>query len=611
MALLILATGIDLLISPKQTKPKLNIIDVLLLAFYIFILIRAATTPYMPILQNTHFIYYTLLTVFYFIIKQLLSKEFKFQIPSLWINFKNIVLFIIILTGLGQAIWGLLQLANKLSSFNPDFKITGTFFNPAPYALFLAIIFPLALGTFFYSNVSDKDAGKFCVTRCSSLIQLFYKREPRKILVDATSGITLWNIILKYTAFLTVVAILLVLPGTLIRASWVATMAGSIVVLNYKYKLIEKLKQLLFNKIRIVVAILMAIVVVTSLGVGLYYLKKSSSIGKLLIFKVTLSKIIERPIFGHGVGRFTAEYNNWQAAYFREHLIEMDGIKGRSADNTYYAFNEYLEITAELGLLGLSLFLTVISMVFLNVQNNNKITNPLFGSLISLLVCAAFSFPFYSLPTQILLFILLALLSSLSSHTRVCSFFFTNILSRHSMLPFRIAVVSVICAIYLSFYSFRQFEGYYKWDEADKLYGTKSYTESCCSFFEVYNQMKYDGEFLQSYGKACYMKRDYISGLEILTKAKYLASDDFLYTTLGDLNKAIGSFKEAEQAYYNAFYMVPNKFYPLYLLAKLYDENGQVEKANQIAHIIIKKKPKVSSAAVDQMQMEMYKMISK
>jgi tetratricopeptide (TPR) repeat protein len=56
-----------------------------------------------------------------------------------------------------------------------------------------------------------------------------------------------------------------------------------------------------------------------------------------------------------------------------------------------------------------------------------------------------------------------------------------------------------------------------------------------------------------------------------------------LYTTSGDTYKALKRYSEAEEAYQHASIMVPHKLYPLYLLAMLYDETGQREKAVAVA----------------------------
>src|SRR5450759_2866575 len=69
MSLLILVFSIDLLIRRKIISFSLNIIDIALLTFYTYFFIRAAFTPYTPLLENTRFLNYTLLIIFYFIVK--------------------------------------------------------------------------------------------------------------------------------------------------------------------------------------------------------------------------------------------------------------------------------------------------------------------------------------------------------------------------------------------------------------------------------------------------------------------------------------------------------------------------------------------------------------
>ena len=84
-----------------------------------------------------------------------------------------------------------------------------------------------------------------------------------------------------------------------------------------------------------------------------------------------------------------------------------------------------------------------------------------------------------------------------------------------------------------------------------------------------------------------------------------------LYTCLGNNYKALGKHTEAEQAYLHAFNMPPSRFYPLYLLAKLYNETGQKEKAVAMANKVMGKEVKIKSTAVEEIQEEMRKIIEK
>ena len=65
----------------------------------------------------------------------------------------------------------------------------------------------------------------------------------------------------------------------------------------------------------------------------------------------------------------------------------------------------------------------------------------------------------------------------------------------------------------------------------------------------------------------------------------------------------------AELAYFHAANMIPHKFYPKYLLAKLYEVSGNVEQAKEMALIILEKEIKVQSPAVQEMKQEMEKLL--
>ena len=109
-----------------------------------------------------------------------------------------------IFTGCVEAIWGLGQLYGLLPSFNSSFKITGSFYNPGPYSGYLAIVFPMA----FYFLLND-------------FPKIFGNQGDKNTIVR-------FRWILSLLAFSLIVVIL---PAGMSRASWVAVIGGSIVVL--------------------------------------------------------------------------------------------------------------------------------------------------------------------------------------------------------------------------------------------------------------------------------------------------------------------------------------------------------------------------------------------
>lgn len=60
---------------------------------------------------------------------------------------------------------------------------------------------------------------------------------------------------------------------------------------------------------------------------------------------------------------------------------------------------------------------------------------------------------------------------------------------------------------------------------------------------------------------------------------------------------------------WRAYYTCPNRVYPLYLLTKLEGERGDTTMMNYYGRILLEKRPKVSSLAVDEMKFEIRKML--
>ncbi|MCX6327683.1 MAG: hypothetical protein NT144_13685 [Bacteroidia bacterium] len=238
------------------------------------------------------------------------------------------------------------------------------------------------------------------------------------------------------------------------------------------------------------------------------------------------------------------------------------------------------------------------------------IINSCIPSLISLLVMAMISFPFYTLPTLIVFFFLAAIISS---HVKAGIFHVKEKIYFNFPRLYRLVVFLIIVpfAALLIMFTRQQYKAYYTYDEAVMLYQTGSYEEACKSFSEVYIPIQYTGSYLQYYGKALSLKEEYPRSIEMLERAAHFTSDEILYTTLGDTYKALKRYSEAEEAYQYASFMVPHKLYPLYLLAMLYDETGQREKAIAVAGRVLNKEIKVESEATKEIKNAMEAIIRK
>ncbi|MFW6275278.1 MAG: hypothetical protein ACOC2M_01435 [bacterium] len=179
------------------------------------------------------------------------------------------------------------------------------------------------------------------------------------------------------------------------------------------------------------------------------------------------------------------------------------------------------------------------------------------------------------------------------------------------LIAFKAPVVAV--ALLLAGYYLLQTpqlkKAYWLWDEANALYRINAYNAAAESFAEAYPVLQHNGLFLQQYAKNQAMQNRHKEALILLQEAGIYYKDEFSFIALGDACKALNQPRQAEIHYQQAANMAPHKFYPLYLLANLYNETGQKEKARAFARQLLDKEVKVASKAIEEIKEEMEEVI--
>jgi tetratricopeptide (TPR) repeat protein len=113
-----------------------------------------------------------------------------------------------------------------------------------------------------------------------------------------------------------------------------------------------------------------------------------------------------------------------------------------------------------------------------------------------------------------------------------------------------------------------------------------------------------------NYGKALSIYKQDEKAVNILLEAKKYLNTTIIETALGDAYRNLKQYDKAETAYKHAANMIPIRFYPLYLLAKLYEESEQKEKAIAMAKKILEKEVKIPSTAIKEIKQEMKNIIT-
>jgi len=580
------------------------------------------------------------------------------------INLKNIVylLIAVVISGTIQAIYGNLQLWGYFMSNHSLFKMTGSFFNPGPFAGYLAAVFPVSLGFYLFNiQLSFPNQNLVFIKLNSYLIltksyfknllskthyinkndQMLTPQEEQTITKKPTN-----YTFLKSLALLSIISMGMVLPASRSRAAWLAVSVSSVYLITLRYQLVQKLR-IYLNTLTKKSSLIGVLIIFLAISMaGLYHFKKGSADGRLLIWKVSAGMIKDNPILGHGVEGFKSHYMDYQAAYFKNNPDSKDAMV---AGDTNYAFNEFIQLTVENGLVGLLLIVTIILLLFFK---NNKNNNPeILGEegdlrraegyielnsetswiknehieyeqfllhisravILSIIVFGLFSYPLQILPIKICLVIVIAIavqVLNLKGPEIIKQFNYSYNLRQFALK----SILSVGClgVIWMAISYMQQVKvAYTDWKYAFDTYNMGIYDDCLIEYQKAFHILKTNGDFLTNYGKALSMADKHVEAIEKLQQAAKYYPNTVVYTTLGDSYKEIGRTELAEKNYNYAWNMNPGRFYPKYLLVKLYIENGQKRKAVKMAEELLEKEVKIKSTAIQEIKDEMKKIIGK
>ncbi|RED94930.1 O-antigen ligase-like membrane protein [Marinoscillum furvescens DSM 4134] len=568
----------------SELSVKVTMLDVVLLVLLVYITINRY---WLQPIHGFSMKYYELmgLTVLYITLRSMPKRYYTY------------FLLAVILGGIIQAIYGSLQLWGHYSSYHAGFRMTGSFFNPGPYAGYLAGVFTVSLGMYLFRDEFMKDS--------------FFRKDMSIPWVNFsvtrdTANRWINQILFEYIPLVGVLSSFMVLPASQSRAAWLAAIISGLVLFVAKYDIISLTR----NKVnapwkKVLIGLFLTICLGGS-AYGLYHFKKGSADGRLLIWKVTTNMIADHPWVGVGYDRFKAHYMNYQAEYFQTH-----GETGEEmvAGETVYAFNEPLQFVTEEGVIGLTIALLLTGIILPLFKGDNKVLVVVMACLLNLLVLGLFSYTMLILPIKLLLIFTLGAAAIYSPHR-----LFSHGSFRVLALIKAVRVVISVALILTSFFIFSKIQkishGFREWNTALVFYQMDVYDEAILRFDSLYSIFSKDGDFLQQYGKALAMDHDFSEAKKILLESRKYFSSTTIEIAMGNIYKKAKDYDKAKIAYRNAGAMIPVRFYPKYLLAKLYEEEGDVKAAVRVAKELLMKDVKVESLAIDEMKNEMIDVIN-
>lgn len=518
-----------------------------------------------------------------FLVFYLLSR-LLFMVSQKWMLV--IVISFISFLCVKESFLGVAQLFGHRSSNHYLYALTGSFKNPGPYGGFLAI--------------------------CISLLSAYY-------LKTKDSPGNLISIFFHWVSLIAAVIAFIILPSTQSRSAILA-LGCSMILLSFGTNSIKiKLKPIL-KKYGI-----WLFLGVMAMIIGAYLIKKPSADGRLFMDKICIKAMCENGWKGVGLGHFGGAYGTAQANYFKKQIDEKgkddldwrvinehDRITSDCPDNAY---NEYLFIGVEAGPFAMLLFIGIIITAI--VISFKRGTIWCYG-LTAFAVFALFSYPLHVKQFQIMLPVLLAAcLSDCTQNNQEHNGESKAILSKDANALLRLVTTIILLVVSSTFFVlnlpdvrlYKQAEK--SWKKAERWHKMEYYeyvVEDCDTLLPY---MKHDYRFLFAYGQSLNKTGNYEKSDSILKIGTELSSDPMFWNVMGNNSLALGKYIEAEKRYKRAFYMVPNRIYPLYLLAKLYHSEGNVEDFLFIAKKIESFKPKVESGNTERLRLEITDMKAK
>ncbi len=494
---------------------------------------------------------------------------------------RNTQLFLLygaVLGALIQAIIGLLQLFDVVKSNHALFKVTGSFFNPGPYAGFVAVGFIISLGLYLFKD--------------RLLNEIFKPFKWREWIA---------NFLFEYLPLATILSSIAILPSTQSRSAWLAVSIAAILLFFMRYNLAARIQN--YKVLTRILMISGFLICVLSVGFGLYQFKKDSANGRILVWNVTKEIIKDHPLIGVGFDNFKSQYMSYQGQFFVDHA-ENDNVF--LADNTFYAFNEILQLGAENGLISVIILFLITGLLLWFLKNQKAKVESIvaFAGILSYFVIAMFSYPNEILPTKILLVLIIGLIGSNCSKP----LYTKRIIFKPIFNSLALTIIVGISTYQLIIRS-NEFKAM---NEANKSYQSAKYErciEICNANIEGF--MKNNGEMLLILGKSYYFQNQYDSSSNFLREASKFSNSTIVQNSIGDSYKALGDIDSAVKHYTQADQMIPARIYSKYLLAKMYQEYGQYKIAKGYANKILNHKVKINNRAAKEIRWEMKKMINK
>lgn len=444
-----------------------------------------------------------------------------------------ILLFILMCLGILSSFWSFAHVYGHAATGNSIFHAADFAFEPGLVAGFLSVILPLSLSVIL--RFQDYRKFRFSEPRTG----VYYAAWISFILLFAALG-ACGNPVASTAA--------------VCASLWVGWMR----IAGWKHiKRHIKRRRMLFA-----MSTLFLFLFITGLPEVARLLHLESPGHRSLIWNVSTRAILERPFLGHGLGSYPVSYANAQASYFASG--KASEVEKAAACFPDQAFNEYLHIGLEAGIVGLLLFLLWIGFALRMGIRRGLIG--VSGSILSLSVLAMYTYPLHLPAFWIVLIFLTALSSTGDKHTAVSAPFGVP-------FPFVGSLAALVCVMLFLLEKDPE-PSYREWKTVTALYEQGKYRTAAAGYRCLYPDLCNQYPFLKE-GASCFCEIGCFEEAEQwIERALLLSADPELYDLKAEIKSRMKAYPEAEACLEKVIGMLPWRTESYLHLARLYADSA-------------------------------------
>ena len=517
----------------RQEVIKIGMLDFILFSAIIYIFVQRFFLKAENVISE-NIIYFTNYILLFFVSKQIIYNWTDKKIRSLCVLMRNLVNLLLFST----CILGCAQILKIIPSHNHFFNVTGQFANPGIYATFISILLPFPLFSFIFDNAKNR----------------------------AISGVI-------FTFAITILVI------TQSRSSFI----GLTVLFIFVLILLKRTGM----KIKLGYLIIVAVPLLMILLLTRNPTKFNSSLGRVVIWKISWNIIKNNAIFGIGYGDLEKKYMDYQAQYFNTNFSSTEEKK--RAGVIRYVYNDLLHIQIEQGIIGLLLFVYFVYLVLLSQFRNKDVkshnfllTSSCAASVLVTLGCGIFSYPLALTTFSTIFFINCGIIAGVNRNHG-------NIYLVNKQIYRLFLFIQLCWFIFIFHHDYQKYNAYHRLKYIGYL--QDPYRELNI----LHSVLKEDVNFINFYYHFLFDQKQFKKLIHIDENSRNKNPDPLINILLAISYEKVNELCKAEEQFTYSLNLVPYSFMNKYRLAKFYFNHNCFDKSKRLLYELQSQPIKIKS----------------